>query len=282
MDSEPADTPEVVVSVRESIDPKSSLWGWLAFDLWFHRDRRGLSLAQVARVVRVSRGTVCNWEAGRLRPREEYLRVLDRAWNTGGHFERLHFFARTGHDPDWFKQYIQYEQAAAILKIYHGKTVPALLQTPEYAKALLLAGGQAQTSDREVGARAKRQEVLTRADPPLIWVLLDEDVLDRRIGDQEVMKAQLAHLIEVGKMPHVTVRIVPRSAGAHPGLDGAFQILSLGGRDVAYAGAQIGGRLIETGDETEVLAIQFDQIGAVALSRDDSRKLIEQALESYE
>ncbi|MEU8125552.1 helix-turn-helix transcriptional regulator, partial [Spirillospora sp. NPDC049024] len=89
------------MSVRESIDPKSSLWAWLAFDLWFHRTQRGLSLAQMALVVKATRGTVSNWEAGRFRPSDACMKRLDEAWNTGGHFERLHMFACAGHDPDW-------------------------------------------------------------------------------------------------------------------------------------------------------------------------------------
>ncbi|WP_149262401.1 helix-turn-helix transcriptional regulator, partial [Actinomadura sp. K4S16] len=89
------------MSVRETIDPNSSLWGWLAFDLWFHRTQRGLSLAQMGLIVRAARGTVSNWEAGRLRPQDDHMKVLDEAWNTGGHFQRLLYYARTGHDPDW-------------------------------------------------------------------------------------------------------------------------------------------------------------------------------------
>lgn len=269
------------MSVRETIDPNSSLWAWLAFDLWFYRTQRGLSLAQTAQIVRVARGTVSNWEAGRLRPGDQYMAILDKAWNTGGHFQRLHHYASTGHDPDWFKQYIQYESGARVMKIYHGKSVPVPVQTLEYARALLLAGGEAQHSDREVEARRKRQEVLAKTDPPYVWIILDEDVLDRPVGGREIMKAQLDYLLEVDVLPYVSVRFILRSAGAHPGLDGAFQILDLGGRQVSYAGAQLGGRLIEAGDEVATLAIQFDQLGALALSRDDSRKLIEKVRESY-
>jgi hypothetical protein len=77
------------------------------------------------------------------------------------------------------------------------------------------------------------------------------------------------------------------SAGRHPGHDGAFQLLTIGSpnigsREVAYAGAQIGGRLIEAGDEVATLAIWFGQIGDLALSKDDSRKLIEQVMRTYE
>ncbi|MFG2002877.1 hypothetical protein ACGFNU_27315 [Spirillospora sp. NPDC048911] len=84
------------MSVRESIDPKSSLWAWLAFDLWFYRSQRGFSLAQAAMIVKVAQGTGSSWEAGRLRPGDGHMKRLDQAWDTGGHFERLLWYARTG------------------------------------------------------------------------------------------------------------------------------------------------------------------------------------------
>lgn len=93
------------------------------------------------------------------------MRRLDQAWETGGHFERLHMFACGGHDPDWFKQYIQYEEAADVLKMYHGKTVPALAQTQTYAEALLKAAGRSAEAEAESRARTKRQKVLQRENP---------------------------------------------------------------------------------------------------------------------
>jgi transcriptional regulator with XRE-family HTH domain len=129
------------MSVRETIDPDSSMWAWLAFDLWFYRTQRGLSLAQMARIMSVTRGTVSNWEAGRGRPSDTHLRALDEAWNTGGHFVRLYRYATQGHDPDWFRQYVQYEAAAEVIKVFHGKSVPLLAQTEAYANAA--AGGRA-------------------------------------------------------------------------------------------------------------------------------------------
>lgn len=269
------------MSVRESIDPASSLWAWLAFDLWFYRTQRGLSLAQTALIVHVTRATVSNWEAGRLRPRDVYMKRLDQAWNTGGHFERLLMFACSGHDPDWYKQYLQYERGATNIEVYHGKTVPALLQTAEYTRALIADSDQRVDVSKEAEARLKRQEILAKDEPPYLWVLLDQEVLECRVGGPQVMEEQLAYLIEVGRSPRAAVRIVPRSAGRHPGHDGAIQILRVGSREVAYVGAQLGGRLIEGGDEIAALSIRFAQIGAVALSKDDSRDLIERTKRAY-
>ncbi|NKZ03851.1 helix-turn-helix domain-containing protein [Actinomadura latina] len=270
------------MSVRESIDPKSSLWAWMAFDLWFYRSRRGLSLAQVAMIVNATRGTVSNWEAGRFRPSDTCMKRLDQAWDTGGHFERLHMFACAGHDPDWFRQYVQYEMDAEIIKMFHGKNVPLLVQTEAYAQGVLRAAGHMHEAEATTKARMKRQEILTRDDPPYLWILIDQEVLDCPVAGSEVMRGQLARLLEVAELPHVCVRVVLRESGWHPGHDGPFQVLRIRGREVAYAGAQIGGRLIEAGDQADTLTIRFDQIGANALSRAASKDLIERTMRTYE
>lgn len=266
------------MTAREAIDPNSSLWAWLAVDLWFCRTQRGLSLAQVGLIVKAARGTVSNWEAGRLRPQDDHMKRLDEAWSTGGHFQRLLHFARSGHDPDWFKQYIQYEAAADVIKIYHGQSLPVPVQTYEYARSLLSVGAGAEDIEGALEVRLTRQEMLSRPTPPRLWILIDETVLDHLVGGSEVMCDQLRRLLDLGQSPRIAIRIVPTSAGAHPGFDGPFQVLTVHGRDIAYAGAQIGGRLIEAGDEVRTLAIRFDEIGAEALSRSASKELIEQKL----
>ncbi|RFU41385.1 XRE family transcriptional regulator [Actinomadura logoneensis] len=278
--------PGAMMSVRETIDPKSSMWGWLAFDLWFWRTQRELSLAQVGLIAKVTRGSVCNWEAGRARPTEEHMQRLDAAWCTGGHFERLLHYAKTGHDPDWFKQYLQYEAAAKVIKLYHGKIVPTLLQTEDYIRGVL-AGRKATAIEDSINSRNERQKLLTAPHRPHLWVLLDQEVLECPVGSPKVMIEQLDYLLEVSADPLTSVRIVPRSAGFHPGHDGPFQILKLGSgrlgtREVAYVGAQLGGRLIEGGEETEVLGIRCDQIGDLAMSKADSRSLILETKRGYQ
>ncbi|GAA4240746.1 helix-turn-helix transcriptional regulator [Actinomadura meridiana] len=270
------------MSARELINPKSSLWAWMAFDLWFYRTRRNLSLAQTALIASVTRGTVSNWEAGRLRPNDKCLTLLDQAWDTGGHFERLHMFATSGHDPDWYNQGVQYEMAAEVIKVFHGKSVPVWLQTEAYAKAILKAAGRAAEIESETQARMKRQEILKRKRPPYLWVLIDQEVLENVVGGPEVMAGQLRYLLELADLECVCVRVVSRSVGWHPGQDGHFHVMTVSGRGVSYAVAQVAGRLIEAGDESAILEFRFDQIGALALPRADSKTLIEQILRMYE
>ncbi|HEU5159528.1 MAG TPA: helix-turn-helix transcriptional regulator [Streptosporangiaceae bacterium] len=270
------------MSVRESIDPKASLWDWLAYDLWFYRTKRGLSLAQVAAIMDCTRGTVSNIEAGRLKLNDKQAKALDAAWETGGHFERLLWFARTGHDPDWFKQYTRYAAEAWMIKIYHGQLIPSPFQIAAYARALLAPRGE-KDLDKLLEARLARQaEVMERDTPPKLWLLLDEGALERAVGGPEVMREQLGYLLHVADQPNVTVRVNLKSSGAHPGLDGPFQIFGLAGREAAYAGAQIGGRLIEAGSEVRTLSIEYDQIGAESLPQSSSRGLIRQLMEIYQ
>jgi hypothetical protein len=216
-----------------------------------------------------------------MRPSDKCLKRLDEAWNTGGHFERLHMYACTGHDPNWFEQYVKYEAGASVIKAYHGKSVPALAQAEAYAQAIIRAAGRRSEVESATRARMTRQEILKRKEPPYLWLLLDQEVLENVVGSREVMAGQLEYLLELADAERVCVRVVPKAAGWHPGHDGHFQVLTIDGRDVAYAVAQVAGRLIEAGDESGTLDLRFDEIGAVALSRADSRALIEQTMRTY-
>jgi hypothetical protein len=264
-----------VVNVREPLDPKISLWHFLAFYLRFQREKQGLSLAQWGQIIGAARSTVSNIEAGRLKLYDDQAKAIDRKCDTGDLFQLLLYYARTAHDPDWFRSYTEYEATAHSIKIYHGQAVPGPLQTEAYARALLTVGSR-RDIDTTVGERMTRQEaILNRADPPLLWVLLDEGALAVPVGGPGMMTAQLQRLRDMAELPHVSLRVIPRTAGAHLGFDGPFRIISLESRDIAYTGAQSGGRLVEGTQEVRALGVKFDRIGAKALSEDGSRTLIE-------
>jgi transcriptional regulator with XRE-family HTH domain len=269
------------MSVAESIDPNSSLWSWLAYDLRFYREKHGLSLAQLGRIMGRSRGSVSNCEAGRRRITEQEARILDRHWDTGGHFLRLLTFARAGHDPDWFKQHLEHEARASVLKIYELAVVPGLLQTPEYARASFTAAGLKDTEvEAELTSRMSRQEALDKPDPPTVWVLLDEGVLDHRVGSPEVMKGQLSKLLDLSTSHHVTLRVVPKTVGWHFGLEGSFKIMTTDTGDVVYTEACGGGRLITDPLEVRSFTLRHDRIGAWALPVDSSQALIASKMEA--
>ncbi|GAA1809760.1 helix-turn-helix transcriptional regulator [Actinomadura chokoriensis] len=267
--------------VREPLEPKISMYHFLAFYLRFLREKAGLSLTQVGQIIGVARSSVCNMEAGRQRPQEQHLAKLDAKYGTGRLLQLLLWFARMMHDPDWGRQLLKYEEQANAMRSYHGHTFPRQFQTEEYIRALVRAGSFGDP-EAEIAERIERQRrLLDRERPPFSMVIMDEGVLNCCVGGADVMRAQLLHLRAMMDLPNVMIRFIQPSSGPHEGFDGPFQIISLEGRDVAYAGAQNGGRLVEAPGEVREFWTTFDRIGAKALPLDASRALIEQYLEKY-
>ncbi|KIR62224.1 transcriptional regulator [Micromonospora sp. Rc5] len=137
--------------------------------------------------------------------------------------------------PSWFQSYLGLEAAAALIRSYEVQFVPGLLQTPEYARAVVLLGHRgagADEIDRRVGLRMQRQELLRRPRPPQLWAVVDEAALRRPIGGPQVMRDQLTALIEATRAPHVRLQIIPFDAGGHAAAGGAFTILRFGDQDL--------------------------------------------------
>ncbi|WP_435821650.1 helix-turn-helix domain-containing protein [Micromonospora musae] len=137
--------------------------------------------------------------------------------------------------PGWFQSYLGLEAAAALIRTYEVQFVPGLLQTPAYARAVVLLGHGAATPDeidRRVGLRMRRQELLRRTNPPQLWAVLDEAALRRPLGGTEVMRGQLDALVEATRLPNVRLQIVPFTAGGHAAAGGAFSILRFGDQDL--------------------------------------------------
>lgn len=270
-----------MANTRDPLDPKISMWHFLAYALRFEREKHGHSLTQCGQIINAARSTVSNMEAGRLKLHDDQARALDKKYNTPRLFEMLIWFARTAHEPNWFRQYTQYESQATVIRIYQGQVIPVPFQTESYARAFVEAGG-AVDIEAAVSARMARQKTLLGGpSSPLLLVLLDEGVLYRPVGGADVMKAQLERLLEFGERPDVITRVIPTSAGAYIGLDGPFQIMSLETRDIAYIGAFRGGRLVEVPSEVRQLSMDFERIGAKALHEDASRALIRKVMEEY-
>lgn len=264
----------------DHINPDESLWHWLAYDLRRYRVARGETVTAVARIMETSREAVSSMEAMRRSPNKHHLRRIDDAWQTGKHFSRILNFARRNHDTNWFTEHLIYEERADTIKTFEPLVVPGLLQTEDYARVTIGTEGSSDV-DRAVKIRLARQERLTRAKPPRLYVLLDECVIDRPVGGPEVMRAQLARLLEFSRLPNVTLRVVRRGTGYHLGLRGAFKIMTVRPEgDVAYTEASEGGRLELDSAAVRRAVLRFDEIGADALNRAESRNLLERVRES--
>ncbi|MCO5996223.1 helix-turn-helix domain-containing protein [Actinoallomurus sp. WRP9H-5] len=131
--------------------------------------------------------------------------------------------------PRWFEDYLGLEQAASVIRTYEVQFVPGLLQTPEYARAVVRLAHREQPEaviDRRVALRMKRQRLLLhRPNPPKLWAVIDEAALRRPIGGADTMRAQLRHLLEVAELPNVTVEVMPFSAGGHAAAGGPITLL---------------------------------------------------------
>ncbi|MCO6010968.1 helix-turn-helix transcriptional regulator [Actinoallomurus purpureus] len=261
------------------VDPDAGLWNWLAYDLRFYRQKYRLSQNALAEIIKTSPPNLSNLEAGRRRLKDEQAEALDERFTTGGHFQRLLRYARLGHDPNWFKQYMDLEAEAIVIKAFEPIVVPGLLQTPEYATAIIEAAG-APDVDALVKTRMQRQAVLRKDSPPTLWVVLTQTVIDWPVGDGTVMRDQLAYLLEVSARPNVGLRVIPRTAGAHAGSDGSIYLISGERGDVAYIEAPGGGRLVPSLSEVRKFELVYDRIGQSALPEKQSRLLIEEAMEA--
>jgi transcriptional regulator with XRE-family HTH domain len=267
------------MSTNPPPDPKTSMWAFIAFHLRFCRNQRKLNGDELGKIINCSKATVSRIENGETRLDEIQASSLDGEWATGGLFTLMVWYARLGHDPDWFREHVSYEARALELKIYELALIPGLFQTEAYARSLMEVAG-VEDVDTQVAARMARKEILERRPRPQLWVLLTQSVLDWPYGGPEVMREQLAHLLELALRPNMSIRVIPRFAGSHIGVDGAFKVLRVAEGDVAYTEAHGGGRLILSTEEVRTFATRYDRIGAKALNEDSSRSLIEQVMEA--
>ena len=139
--------------------------------------------------------------------------------------------------PQWFHSYLGLEMAADLIRTFELQFVPGLLQTPDYARAVVQLGRQDQSvsraeQERLVSLRMSRQEVLTRQRPARLWAVIDEAVLRRPIGSRAILKAQLEHLIESARRHNVTLQIIPFDKGGYTATGGAFTLLRFNDADL--------------------------------------------------
>jgi transcriptional regulator with XRE-family HTH domain len=153
-------------------------------------------------------------------------------------------------------RFFDFEHSASWIGEVELLVVPGLLQTEEYARALLgVYELGPEKTERFVSSRRVRQELLNRPDPPQMSFLLDEAVLLRAVGGRTVMRAQLERLLDLAQRPQVTIRVLPLVRGEHVGLRGPFVLLEFAGTndpDVVYIEQRRGDAIFQ--DEVEVIA----------------------------
>jgi transcriptional regulator with XRE-family HTH domain len=193
--------------------------------------------------------------------------------------------------PENFDVYLGLEEAASSIAWYEPELIPGLLQTADYARAVIGANASADDTDRRVQLRIERQALIRRATVPLaLRVALNESVLRRPIGGREVMAEQLDALAEAAELPNVKIRVVPFTAGLHHGvMTGPFELLRFpangDGRDseppTIFQDGYTGGLYLDKANEIERFSDAFEYVWTAAASEDASIRMIRQAAEDF-
>jgi transcriptional regulator with XRE-family HTH domain len=205
------------------------------------REAKGVTLEEAGHAIRASHSKMSRMELGRVGFKDrdvadlltEYgvldeqerqaMRALARQANAQGWW---HVYSDVM--PNWFEAYVGLEEAASGVRCYEVQFVPGLLQTEDYARAVTRLGyadASAEEIERRVRLRMTRQKLLAGSDPLSLWAVVDEAALRRPLGGMDVMRGQLEHLIEVTKLPNVTVQVLPFHAGGHAAAGGPFSIV---------------------------------------------------------
>jgi transcriptional regulator with XRE-family HTH domain len=255
------------------------------------RERAGLSLSQLAALSSYSTTVISKLENGRRPPAEGFPERMDAIpeLNTEGWltqwWEWLKDSARHAAYPGWFDRWPDFEAMAKMLRWYEPLILPGLVQTDQYARAVLRTriGDTDEEISEMVAARLARQAILDKDKPPTFWIVLDEGTLRRPIGGPHVMREQLNRLAGLARRPNVVIQVIPLAVGAHEGLRAAGFIIAdfADHPPVAYQDTMVRGVIIDDSDEVASLAFAWDTIKSAALPVAGSLEVIEEVAKTW-
>ncbi|MFG2224101.1 helix-turn-helix domain-containing protein [Streptomyces sp. NPDC050161] len=255
------------------------------------RELKGMTAEQVAEHLLVSQSKISRLENGRRSISQRDVRDLCGVYEVDDHriVESLMQMAKDSRQQGWwhafgdipYSVYIGLETEAASLRVYESLLVPGLLQTPNYAEAVIPGAVPELAADqleKRIQVRLRRQERVNDREKPLrLWVVLDESALRRVVGSHLIMREQLEHLVEVSHMPHVTVQVLPYDTGAHAGMSGTFSILEFddaADSSVVYIEGVTSDLYLEKTNDVNKYTIMYEHLRAQALSAEQSREFI--------
>jgi transcriptional regulator with XRE-family HTH domain len=244
-----------------------------------YREAAGKSVDELADYAGWSRSTVIKVERGERMPpptfverATEFLSSGQVLYKASVHIERTRY-------PEWFEDYVDVEQSAVSLYTYSTLVFHGLLQTEEYARAVLTARCpvlEPEEIDTWVESRMLRQGLLLRVPHVQLTFVIEEGVLRRTVAGTEVQRTQLARLLDVEKLRNVTIQVVPLTCPGHAGLDGPMHLLETPEREqLAYLEVQEQSILMSQRDKVSALNQRYAMIRSQALSPRESVEMIE-------
>ncbi|HEX3964798.1 MAG TPA: helix-turn-helix transcriptional regulator [Trebonia sp.] len=261
------------------------------------RENAGLSREDVEEQTAVNEGTLYRLETARSRPQPRTLKtllnlyevsdavrtdLLDLAKNADAQGWLRAYQAEL---PEEYAAYISFEHEARSVRNYESLYIPGLLQTEDYAWAVVrgtLPTATHEEVENRVRARVERQERLTGDSPLEVWAILDEAAISRQVGGPKMMAAQLEHLVDTAKLPNITLQVIPYDVGAHPGMPGSFVYMEFtepADPDLVYVDTLAGDLFLETDDDLRLYSSMFDHLRATALSPSKTKALIGDVVE---
>jgi len=268
----------------------------LALELRRLREAARLTCEEVADHLECSASKISRVETGRVSVSPRDVRdMLDLYGVPAAQRESLVQLARDSRQKGWwhafsdtmqpqFATFVGLESAASEIRIYEVSLIPELLQTEDYARAVIRSGMMntpKEDVERQVALRMARQPAITREDPPKVWAVLDEAALRRQVGGAGLMRMQLEHLLARAAMPNVAIQVIPFGGGAHPAMGRPFIILVFPERvdtDVVYLEDLTSALYLEDVAEVDRYNVFFNHLRATAMSFDDSSALITSVL----
>lgn len=243
-----------------------------------YRERAGWSLRELAEKTTYNHTYIGRVERGEQLPSDALALSLDATFDTGDALYELLEAAREGVIQSYSREGAKKERGAARIQVFNSSVITGLLQTPDYAAALLqLSRPTAQEAHLEaaVAARMARQRILSRDEPPLLWALMDEAALRRPIGGKQCMREQCQQLLQHAQSPFTTCQIFPFEAGGHAFLGGSLTLLTMpDGETISHEESFSSGELVESPKRILELTQLFDIARSHALSQNDSLALI--------
>ena len=268
----------------------------LALELRRLREAARLTCEEVAEHLECSASKISRVETGRVSVSPRDVRdMLELYGVQAQQRDSLVQLARDSRQKGWwhaysdtiqpqFATYVGLESAASEIRVYEVNLIPGLLQTEDYARTIIKAGamnGNHEEVERKVALRMARQPALTRPEPPMLWTVVDEAALRRRVGGTELMRAQLEHVLELSSLKNVAMQVIPFGAGAHPAMGRPFVILVFPERidtDVVYLEDLTSAFYLEDIAEVDRYNVFFNHLRATALSFDNSAALVTSVL----
>ncbi|MEV4683969.1 helix-turn-helix domain-containing protein [Streptomyces kurssanovii] len=262
------------------------------------RELKGMTAEEVAERLLVSQSKISRLENGRRSISQRDVRDLCGVYEVEDHriVDSLMQMAKDSRQQGWwhafgdipYSVYIGLETDAASLRVYEPQVVPGLLQTRQYAEALISGAlPESGTTDIEkrVSVRLRRQERIRDAEHPLrMWAVIDEAALRRQVGGRQLMREQLEHLVELSQQPHVTVQVLPFEMGAHPGVNGQYAILEFpdtSDSSVVYIEGVTSDLYLEKANDVQKYSVMYEHLRAQALNVEQTRQFIASIAKDY-